>query len=42
MDRLKELGNAVVPDIPEIIGRAILEAEAMTQRHQYVGERRDG
>ena len=25
--RLKALGNAVVPQIPEIIGRAIMEAE---------------
>jgi DNA (cytosine-5)-methyltransferase 1 len=28
VDRLAELGNAVVPQIPEIIGRAILEARA--------------
>ena len=27
MDRLKSLGNAVVPQIPELIGRAIMEAE---------------
>lgn len=27
MDRLKQLGNAVVPQIPELIGRAILEYE---------------
>jgi DNA (cytosine-5)-methyltransferase 1 len=27
MDRLKGLGNAVVPQIPEIIGRAIMEIE---------------
>jgi DNA (cytosine-5)-methyltransferase 1 len=27
VDRLKGLGNAVVPQIPEIIGRAIIEAE---------------
>lgn len=29
VDRLKSLGNAVVPQIPEMIGRAILEAESM-------------
>jgi DNA (cytosine-5)-methyltransferase 1 len=29
--RLKALGNAVVPQIPEIIGRAILEAERQTK-----------
>ena len=28
VDRLAALGNAVVPQIPELIGRAILEAEA--------------
>jgi hypothetical protein len=27
VDRLKALGNAVVPQIPEIIGRAIMELE---------------
>lgn len=27
VDRLRSLGNAVVPQIPEIIGRAIMEAE---------------
>ena len=29
VDRLKGLGNAVVPQIPELIGRAIMEAEGM-------------
>lgn len=28
VDRLRALGNAVVPQIPELIGRAIMEAEA--------------
>jgi hypothetical protein len=28
VDRLKALGNAVVPQIPEIIGRAIMELES--------------
>jgi len=27
-ERLKRLGNSVVPQIPEIIGRAILELES--------------
>lgn len=30
VDRLKSLGNAVVPQIPEIIGRAILAAEGLS------------
>ena len=35
VDRLKGLGNAVVPQIPEIIGRAIMEAEAtINQQHE--------
>jgi hypothetical protein len=29
VDRLKGLGNAVVPAIPELIGRAILAAEGL-------------
>ena len=29
MDRLRALGNAVVPQIPELIGRAILQAEGL-------------
>jgi DNA (cytosine-5)-methyltransferase 1 len=28
--RIAALGNAVVPAIPELIGRAILQAEGMT------------
>ena len=28
VDRLKQLGNAVVPQIPEVIGRMILEIAA--------------
>jgi DNA (cytosine-5)-methyltransferase 1 len=27
VDRLKQLGNAVVPQVVEVIGRAIMEAE---------------
>jgi len=30
VDRLKALGNAVVPQIPEMIGRAILQSESAT------------
>jgi len=31
VDRLKSLGNAVVPQIPELIGRAILQASAVAR-----------
>ena len=30
VDRLRSLGNAVVPQIPELIGKAIMQAEGMT------------
>lgn len=32
VDRVDTIRNAVVPQIPEIIGRAIIEADAMTER----------
>lgn len=32
VDRLKGLGNAVVPQIPEMIGRAILEANSVREK----------
>lgn len=34
MDRLKGLGNAVVPQIPEIIGRAIMAASAQEENRE--------
>lgn len=34
MDRLRSLGNAAVPQIPEIIGRAILAAEAAARTQE--------
>jgi DNA (cytosine-5)-methyltransferase 1 len=34
VDRLKSLGNAVVPQIPEIIGRAIMRASTVTSQEQ--------
>jgi DNA (cytosine-5)-methyltransferase 1 len=29
VDRLKQLGNSVVPQIPELLGRAILSTNAL-------------
>jgi hypothetical protein len=37
VDRLQALGNAVVPQIPALIGQAIIEAE--TKRHDDIEER---
>ena len=37
VDRLKSLGNAVVPQIPELIGRAILSAEAASPQEEESG-----
>lgn len=34
VDRIGGLGNAVVPQIPELIGRAILQAEGMNQQQR--------
>jgi site-specific DNA-cytosine methylase len=31
MDRMKQLGNAVVPQIPEMIGKALIEFDRRTQ-----------
>jgi hypothetical protein len=32
VDRLRSLGNSLVPQIPELIGRAILAATASLER----------
>jgi DNA (cytosine-5)-methyltransferase 1 len=37
LDRLAALGNAVVPKIPEIIGRAIIEADMQARRTAQMG-----
>jgi DNA (cytosine-5)-methyltransferase 1 len=39
VDRLRALGNAVVPQIPEIIGHAILQAEASHREMNTVGHK---
>jgi DNA (cytosine-5)-methyltransferase 1 len=39
---VKSLGNAVVPQIPELIGRAILQAEELRPRSSSPGERKGG
>jgi DNA (cytosine-5)-methyltransferase 1 len=36
VDRLTRLGNSVVPQIPEIIGRAIMKASTLSPSHQPV------
>jgi DNA (cytosine-5)-methyltransferase 1 len=38
VDRLKALGNAVVPQIPEIIGRAIMRVSDTSQLHNTQGK----
>ena len=38
MDRLKGLGNAVVPQIPELIGRAILHEESIRRTVEIVAD----
>jgi hypothetical protein len=40
--RLKALGNAVVPAIPELIGRAILQAEDLRAPSSPVEARKGG
>jgi hypothetical protein len=41
VDRIAALGNAVVPQIPEIIGRAILEAEAMIRPNSQTAKQEE-
>lgn len=38
MDRLSQLGNAVIPDIPERLGRAIMRAALNSSARQDTGE----
>jgi site-specific DNA-cytosine methylase len=40
VDRLKQLGNAVVPQVVEVIGRAIIEAERAASMPQEAGPKK--
>lgn len=34
LDRIRQLGNAVPPQVVEVLGRAIMEIEAMTDSNK--------